>query len=629
MGSSTENSAFGPTRNPLDTSRVPGGSSGGSTAAVAAGFVPLALGSDTGGSIRQPAALCGVVGMKPTFGAVSRFGLVAFASSLDQIGPIATTVADAGRLYEAIAGHDPLDTTSFDEPVALVSASLDDGVEGLRIGVLTELCGGGVEGIAADVQARTDQAVSALEAAGAIMTPISVPSATLGLSAYHLIAPAEASSNLARYDGVRYGLRTEGATTAEMNINTRTNGFGTEVKRRIMLGTYALSAGYYDAFLRQGLAGPHPDASGLCRRLRAGRPVDLANGPDYCFRARCQDRRSPDDVYERCVHDSFQPGGSPGDLGAVWHRRRRAACGGAVAGTGAVGGHSVPSRRGARGGRAMSDDSRGRGRGPDLPRAERSREAADKQSANSQRDSEYETVIGLEVHVELATATKLFCGCANRFGDDPNTNICPTCLGLPGSLPVVNSTAVEYAMRLGRALGCSVERSVFARKNYFYPDMPKDYQVSQYDQPTNVNGSLELPDGSVVGIERAHIEEDTGKSTHMGGGGRIHDAEYSLVDYNRAGVPLVEVVSRPDIRSADQAKTYVAELRGILLAIGVSDARMEEGSIRVDANVSVRPAGSDELRTRCEIKNINSLRVVRPGDRLRSPAPHRSVVERL
>ena len=222
--------------------------------------------------------------------------------------------------------------------------------------------------------------------------------------------------------------------------------------------------------------------------------------------------------------------------------------------------------------------------------------------------SEWETVIGLEVHVELATATKLFCGCANRFGDDPNTNICPTCLGLPGSLPVVNGIAVHYAVRLGRALGCSVERSVFARKNYFYPDMPKDYQVSQYDQPTNVNGSLELPDGSVVGIERAHIEEDTGKSTHMGGGGRIHDAEYSLVDYNRAGVPLVEVVSRPDIRSADQAKAYVAELRGILLATEVSDARMEEGSMRVDANVSIRPVGSRELRTRCEVKNINSLR---------------------
>jgi aspartyl-tRNA(Asn)/glutamyl-tRNA(Gln) amidotransferase subunit B len=220
----------------------------------------------------------------------------------------------------------------------------------------------------------------------------------------------------------------------------------------------------------------------------------------------------------------------------------------------------------------------------------------------------WELVVGLEVHVELATRTKLFCGCANRFGDEPNTNVCPTCLGLPGSLPVINEKAVEYAMRLGRALGCEIRPSVFARKNYFYPDMPKDYQISQYEEPTNVDGVLALPGGTDVGIERAHIEEDTGKSTHMGGGGRIHDADYSLVDYNRAGVPLVEIVSRPQIHTVDQAREYVAELRAILLATGVSDARMEEGSMRVDANVSVRPSGSEELRTRCEIKNINSMR---------------------
>lgn len=220
----------------------------------------------------------------------------------------------------------------------------------------------------------------------------------------------------------------------------------------------------------------------------------------------------------------------------------------------------------------------------------------------------WELIVGLEVHVELDTATKLFCGCANRFGSEPNTNICPTCLGLPGSLPVMNSRAVEMAMTLGRALGCDVNRSVMARKNYFYPDMPKDFQTTQYDQPTNSDGRLVLNDGFVVGIERAHIEEDTGKSTHIGGGGRINDAVYSLVDYNRAGVPLVEIVSRPDMRTIEHAKAYVEELRGILLATAVSDARMEEGSMRVDANVSVRPHGSDELRTRCEIKNINSVR---------------------
>ena len=220
----------------------------------------------------------------------------------------------------------------------------------------------------------------------------------------------------------------------------------------------------------------------------------------------------------------------------------------------------------------------------------------------------WELIVGLEVHAELATRTKLFCGCLNEFGNEPNTNVCPVCLGLPGSLPVVNEQAVYFAMRLGEAVNCSVNRSVFARKNYFYPDMPKDYQISQYDLPTNTNGYLDLPEGKRIGIERAHIEEDTGKTTHKGESGRISGADYSLVDYNRAGVPLIEIVSQPDIRTVDQAKSYVSELRQILLALEVSDAKMEEGSIRVDANVSVRPIHESDLRTRCEIKNVNSLR---------------------
>ena len=225
--------------------------------------------------------------------------------------------------------------------------------------------------------------------------------------------------------------------------------------------------------------------------------------------------------------------------------------------------------------------------------------------------SDWETVIGLEVHCELATATKLFCGCPNHFGDEPNTNVCPVCLGLPGSLPVLNEQAVELAIRLGRALHCTIARSVFSRKNYFYPDMPKDYQISQYDLPINLGGWLDLPSGQRVGITRAHLEEDTGKSTHVradgAGGGRIHDAEYSLVDYNRSGVPLLEIVSEPDMRSADEAKAYAGELRAVILAVAASDAKMEEGSMRVDANVSVRRPG-EPFGTRCEIKNLNSIR---------------------
>jgi aspartyl-tRNA(Asn)/glutamyl-tRNA(Gln) amidotransferase subunit A len=249
MGSSTETSAFGPTRNPHDTGRVPGGSSGGSAAAVAAGFVPLALGSDTGGSIRQPAALCGVVGMKPTYGTVSRYGLVAFASSLDQIGPIATTVADAALLFDVIGGHDPADSTSLNRPTPRVLSILDDGVAGLTVGVLTEL----LDGADPDVAARVHEAAEALAHAGARVEEASVPEVTLGLSAYYLIAPGEASSNLARYDGVRYGLRVEAEDTVAMNTATRSAGFGPEVKRRIMLGTYVLSAGYMDAYYNQAL----------------------------------------------------------------------------------------------------------------------------------------------------------------------------------------------------------------------------------------------------------------------------------------------------------------------------------------------------------------------------------------
>ncbi|HTV11803.1 MAG TPA: Asp-tRNA(Asn)/Glu-tRNA(Gln) amidotransferase subunit GatB [Acidimicrobiales bacterium] len=223
-------------------------------------------------------------------------------------------------------------------------------------------------------------------------------------------------------------------------------------------------------------------------------------------------------------------------------------------------------------------------------------------------DTAWETVIGLEVHCELRTKTKLFCGCRNAFGDEPNTNICPVCLGLPGSLPVLNRQAVDYAIRIGTALNCRVQTSIFHRKNYFYPDMPKDFQISQYDVPINAEGWLELPSGKRVGVVRAHIEEDTGKTTHVGGGGRIHQAGYSLVDYNRAGVPLVEIVSAPDLRSAEEARDYVEELRAVLVATGASDGKMEEGSLRVDCNVSVRPAGSDAFGTRCEIKNMNSLR---------------------
>src|SRR5213594_2787231 len=215
--------------------------------------------------------------------------------------------------------------------------------------------------------------------------------------------------------------------------------------------------------------------------------------------------------------------------------------------------------------------------------------------------SDLETVIGLECHVELSTRTKMFCGCRNSFGAPPNTNVCPVCLGLPGSLPVPNEKAIEYIVRIGLALHCRIApESLFHRKHYFYPDMPKNFQISQYDLPVCVGGHLETDVGDEarrIGITRVHMEEDTGKTLHRGATGRIADAEYALVDYNRAGVPLVEVVSEPDMRSPEEARAYFTELRAILEALGVSDVRMEEGSLRCDANISVRPLGQADLGT--------------------------------
>jgi aspartyl-tRNA(Asn)/glutamyl-tRNA(Gln) amidotransferase subunit B len=224
----------------------------------------------------------------------------------------------------------------------------------------------------------------------------------------------------------------------------------------------------------------------------------------------------------------------------------------------------------------------------------------------------YETVIGIETHCELGTATKMFCACPTVFGAEPNTQTCPVCLGEPGSLPVASGRAVEYAARIGLALHCRIaERSQFHRKNYFYPDMPKNYQISQYDEPLCVDGWLDVDvEGELrrIGITRVHLEEDTGKTLHVGATGRIHGADYSLVDYNRAGIPLVEIVSEPDLRSADEARAYAEELRAVLLALGVSDAKLEEGSMRFDVNVSIRPVGHAELGTKVELKNLNSLR---------------------
>src|ERR1700723_966370 len=226
--------------------------------------------------------------------------------------------------------------------------------------------------------------------------------------------------------------------------------------------------------------------------------------------------------------------------------------------------------------------------------------------------AKYEPVIGLEVHVQLLTASKIFCGCANKFGSEPNTNICPVCLGLPGSLPVLNEKAVEFAVLASLALNCEVrERSIFARKNYFYPDLPKGYQISQYDKPLAEHGYLDVPtpNGTKrLGITRLHMEEDAGKSMHEG---FADSATRTYVDLNRCGTPLIEIVSEPDMRTPDEAYEYLNRLKEILLFAGVSDCNMEEGSLRCDANVSVRPRGQKQFGTKAEVKNVNSFRFIR------------------
>ena len=356
-----------------------------------------------------------------------------------------------------------------------------------------------------------------------------------------------------------------------------------------MLGTYVLSAGYMDAYYNQALRVRTRIIEGFAAAYAR---CDVLLGPTapttaFALGAKVDD---PLTMYlsDVCTipsnlagHPAISVPFGPGDDGLPGRR--------AAARPGAVGGHPVPGGGRGRGGRPAA----GRPPPPD---------------GGAGMRAGWQLVIGLEVHCELKTATKLFCGCPNAFGDEPNTNVCPNCLGLPGSLPVLNQRAVELAMAIGTALHCDIRPSTFHRKNYFYPDQAKDYQISQYDEPINVDGHLDLPDGFRVGIERAHMEEDTGKTTHAGASGRIHGADYSLVDYNRSGVPLVEIVSAPDMRTADQARAYVTELRAILVASGASDGKMEEGSMRVDANVSVRRGVDDPFGTRCEIKNLNSVR---------------------
>lgn len=621
MGSSTEYSAFQLTRNPWDTNRIPGGSGGGSSAAVAGRLAPLATGTDTGGSIRQPGAVTGTFGAKPTYGGTSRYGLIAFSSSLDTPGPVSRTALDSALLHEVMAGHDPRDSTSINQPVPPVVEAARSGasgdLSGVTLGVVKEFASGATQGAEEGVIAAYRSGVAALEKLGAKIVEVSCPNFVHALPTYYLIAPSECSSNLARYDGVRYGLRTgdDGQRSLEEVMSaTREDGFGPEVKRRIMLGTYALSAGYVDQFYGQA----QKVRTLITQDFQAAfEQVDALISPTTPFIAFEFGARTSD-PYQMYLADLYT---IPSNL-----------YGGPAVSVPCGLSEDMPAGLQVMG-PTMGDDITYRVaaalESAQEPLLADTTPELDERKLRAMTDvietvdyadvvARYEPVIGLETHVELGTNTKMFCGCATEFGAEPNTQVCPVCLGLPGALPVANRAAIEATIRIGLMLNCSIASWCrFARKNYFYPDMPKNFQTSQYDEPLCENGWVDVVvEGEThrVEIERVHLEEDTGKTLHVGGAtGRIHGATESLVDYNRAGIPLVEIVTKPVAGAGEKApeiaRAYVTELRDILRSLNVSDVRMEQGSMRCDVNTSISKPG-EEWGTRSETKNVNSLRSV-------------------
>ena len=753
MGSSTEHSGFQPTHNPWDVSRVPGGSSGGSAAALASGAALLALGSDTGGSVRQPAAFCGLVGVKPQYGRIPRYGLVAFASSLDTVGVLARTTSDAAFLLETLSGPDRQDATAIahggfplsatgpargdtltargDLPHDAPTAKRDSShhaptasAKSLRVGVLRDLdfrdpalhdlpeSGEAARASGAPLDATFGvEATRALEEAkrrffelGASIDEVSLPMLRHAVPIYHVLADAEASANLARYDGVRYGCPSlvekalaEASGIEPFQARVRGIGFGLEVKRRILLGTFALSRGYADEYYERArqaraalteamfdlfdsvdvlllpttpgaafpfgerddplamyasdlftvlanLTGAPAVSVPICRSRTSrsgaslglplavqlmGRPYgerdllsiasrieamgdgagSVERDPESPAFGEWSARRCDDEGAELGVRDrplrvrtsTSVPPNSDGNsrLGREAHAQASAE-GNANAGAQS---HRKPS--------AVSDTGEG--------------EPTPVFSSTAPTADAFEVVIGLEVHAQLLTASKLFCACSVVTPDEPNSATCPVCLGHPGAMPYLNTTAVDLAVRLGLALGCEVhQRTEWARKNYFYPDLPKGYQITQYAHPLCTGGAVPLD--PPVSLVRIHLEEDAGKSKHT-----VDDLELetrrgvtslgatlrgatlrgaTLLDFNRAGVPLVEIVSAPVLRSPEEAGAYLSELRRIVRYLQVSDGNMEDGSLRCDANLSLRPRGSSELGTRTEIKNLNSIRNV-------------------
>ena len=544
--------------------------------------------TDTGGSIRQPAALCGVVGVKPTYGRVSRYGVIAFASSLDHPGPFGRTVEDAAAMLEVMAGADPLDAPRFRSPSATTARRRAPDARVWPAYGWACRRNTSSRGWIQRWKAPCGPRSTSSGAPGAKIVPVSLPHTKYAIATYYLICTAEASSNLARYDGIRYGHRTaEARSLEELYTKTRGEGFGTEPKRRIMLGAYVLRAGFYEAYygkalrVRRKIADDFQAAFASCDAI----VTPTSPVPAFKFGERMGD---PLQMYLADV---------------LTVRRTSLAC---------------PRCRSPAGSRKPAFPSgfrrsAGAGRGDLLPRGGCLRIPDGLAHAPACRGdvvslADYEVVIGLETHVQLATRSKIFSWSSAAFGAEPNTTTDPVCLGLPGTLPVLNRAAVEAAVRLGLASGCTInQRCRFARKHYFYPDLPKGFQITQLDEPICIGGTVRFRmHGEIrsVRLVRIHMEEDTGKNIHSPGA-------TSFVDYNRAGVPLCEVVSEPDVHSAEEAAEYLRALRTLVRYLGIGDGNMEEGSLRCDANVSLRLKGATQLGTKTEIKNMNSFKNVR------------------
>ena len=531
MGSSNENSAYGPVLNPWDRERVPGGSSGGSAAAVAGGLAPCAIGTDTGGSIRQPAALCGIVGLKPTYGAISRYGMIAFASSLDQCGPLTRDVTDAALLLAAMQGRDPCDSTSVGIEGGVEAPSRED-LQGPALRRAGRARRRRDRGRACARSSRRRWSGSRSSAARS--PRCALPHAEHGISAYYVIAPAEASSNLARYDGVRYGMRGRGRRP---DRDVRGDARARASAPRSSGGSCSAPTRSPPATTRPTTARPRRCARRSPRTSPPPSPsVDFVvtpTSPSVAFGL----GEKTDDPLAMYLNDFFTVPMSLAGIPAISIPAGLAE----PEGGGPAAAGRLPDRR------ARPSPSRSCSRPPS--RSSR-RSASTPGPREAEPMAELEAVIGLEIHVQLSTRTKMFCGCELSFGDEPNVHTCPVCLAHPGVLPVPNEEAIRYALKIGAGA------RLRGRAALDLP--PQELLLSR--QPEGATRSASTTSRSAGGgrlgdvrIHRAHLEEDAAKMIHVGESGRIHGSGASLVDFNRGGTPLVEIVTEPDLRSAAEA----------------------------------------------------------------------------